>query len=543
MGYFTDMPAFLDLPSTVDPEERRKIDSFLGLLEDSGIGPIILSGVRSGTAKGGRPPSDYCHIFAAVLYAFAFSKATLRDIESLTRFDLRFAYITRKEVVDHVTVGRLIRNVVAPNARAIFAALTSAILSAMGIDGREIVYVDGTKIEANANRYKFVWKPLTFHRRLSATANAIIAENRLIEGYEPEELIRPQTVALALSKAAAAGAGNGVARALEAMLAKALEYEEKERTCGPGRKSYYKTDRDATAMALKADYYAGLGSNMRAAYNVQVAVSGGIPVGYVVSQARNDIGLLREAVESCRDAIGGLPEAVCADAGYGSLDAYRFLEERGIRSFVKHQSWEGNASGRNPDCYAYDGGRIVCLNGLEALPAAVPGRHPKRAGGTFVEVTGCLGCPFSDYCRRFQGNPDPGRKVFEVVEELERLKAASHANLLSVEGIEARVNRAIQAEGVFGELKQNMGFWRFRRRGLEGASAEVMLCLLGCSLRKYHAFLATGKPPARWTAPEGTEPQRFRKPSPKRLAKKAARIRAKMGRRRAGKEGADDGGS
>ena len=240
MGYFTDMPAFLDLPSTVDPEERRKIDSFLGLLEDSGIGPIILSGVRSGTARGGRPPSDYCHIFAAVLYAFAFSKATLRDIESLTRFDLRFAYITRKEVVDHVTVGRLIRNVVAPNARAIFAALTSAILSAMGIDGREIVYVDGTKIEANANRYKFVWKPLAFHRRLSATANAIIAENRLIEGYEPEELIRPQTVALALSKAAAAGAGNGVARALEAMLAKALEYEEKERTCGPGCRGHHR---------------------------------------------------------------------------------------------------------------------------------------------------------------------------------------------------------------------------------------------------------------------------------------------------------------
>ena len=51
MGYFTDMPVFLDLPSAVDPEERRKIDSFLGLLEDSGIGPIILSGVRSGTAK------------------------------------------------------------------------------------------------------------------------------------------------------------------------------------------------------------------------------------------------------------------------------------------------------------------------------------------------------------------------------------------------------------------------------------------------------------------------------------------------------------
>ena len=59
---------------------------------------------------------------------------------------------------------------------------------------------------------------------------------------------------------------------LQKYLSTAMEYEEKERICGPDRNSYYKTDHDATAMCLKEDYYSGLGSNMHAAYNAQVLV-------------------------------------------------------------------------------------------------------------------------------------------------------------------------------------------------------------------------------------------------------------------------------
>ena len=90
------------------------------------------------------------------------------------------------------------------------------------------------------------------------------------------------------------------------------------------------------------------------------------------------------------------------------------------------------------------------------------------------------------------------------------------------------IRDSIQAEGVFAELKQNMGYWRIRRRGLANVATEVMLTLLGSSLRRFRSFLSTGKPPASWKAPEGMEPQRFKKPSPKKLSKKGARIRAKM---------------
>jgi|GEM_PF-6309260 len=64
---------------------------------------------------------------------------------------------------------------------------------------------------------------------------------------------------------------------LKAYLGKALDYEEIEEICGE-RNSYYKTDKDATAMCLKEDYCSGLGSNMHAGYNVQLIVSKGIIV-------------------------------------------------------------------------------------------------------------------------------------------------------------------------------------------------------------------------------------------------------------------------
>lgn len=56
-------------------------------------------------------------------------------------------------------------------------------------------------------------------------------------------------------------------------LTKLLEYEEKEKTCGKNRNSYFKTDKDATAMVLKEDYYSRLSHNFHAGYNVQVMVS------------------------------------------------------------------------------------------------------------------------------------------------------------------------------------------------------------------------------------------------------------------------------
>ncbi|UKI49670.1 MAG: transposase [Clostridium sp.] len=57
-------------------------------------------------------------------------------------------------------------------------------------------------------------------------------------------------------------------------------------------------------------------------------------------------------------------------------------------------------------------------------------------------------------------------------------------NLLSIEGIEMRVNRSSQVEGAFGVIKQDFQYERFRRRSINKVSAEFMLVCLGYNVRK-----------------------------------------------------------
>lgn len=107
------------------------------------------------------------------------------------------------------------------------------------------------------------------------------------------------------------------------------------------------------------------------------------------------------------------------------------------------------------------------------------------------------------------------------------LKQEARDRLLSVDGIEMRVNRSIQVEGVFSAIKQDMSYDRLRRTTLPKAEMEMMLVCLGYNIRKYMRFLS-GKAQFKFRhAPVGTKPQIFKKPSAKRLANKVARAKTK----------------
>lgn len=466
-------------------EEGEQIRRFLRLLESSGVGLIVDRYVKNESPRGGRPSVNYHRLLATVLYGFSTGRATLRSIADSCAHDVRFIAMMQQCRPDYSTIAKFINKVIVPNEAEIFARVTKAAAAEMGAR-LDDAFVDGSKFEANANKYKFVWKPTTFHERVSSSFHALCRGSGLLKGYS------------------------------------------EERICGPGRKSYFKTDRDATAMCLKSDYYSGLGTNMHAAYNVQLVVCRGIVAAYAVTQSRADVNDFAAAIEAFFAIHGRYPANVCADAGYGSPGNYSFLKARGIGNFVKDQSWEGNASGSRPDCYRMRGGAPVCLAGRPCREREVAGRHPKKPGGRFYSVTGCRGCPFHDYCFRFVRNGSGAdEKVFEINLDCLALKAEAEANLLSPKGIELRVNRSIQVEGAFGILKHDYGYERMRRRGIARVSTEVMLNALGLTVAKLFRFYETGKTPDFWEAPPEMAPQAFKKPSAKRLSKKGRKIHEK----------------
>lgn len=542
MGYFTTRQVFFMCSSSTEVEETTKIDNYLLFLERSRVGEILHRIKPIEKPEGGRPEINRYDLFATILYGFAFGSETLRDLETACTYDLRYIYLMRSEKPSYVVFGNFINEYIVPNTELIFSVLMNEIVKEVGIDLRD-VYIDGTKIEADANKYKFVWKPTTFHEKLCNKVRQLLDEcgisgNVPLKGIFSSQIIAEKLTELSTLISVSNAEDNKRLKKkcaqLKEYLEKALDYEEKERICGPDRNSYYKTDHDATAMTLKTDYYSGLGSNMHAAYNVQVAICKGFACAYYVSQKRNDITELIPTIKQFHRIYNRYPENLCADSGYGSLETYKYLEEHRIGNYVKHQSWEGNVSGKNPSTYIMnDDNTITCLNGKTGYKTEINGRHPKHQGNVFYKINGCKNCGFRQYCKRFQKRKSENYKIFEVNPDLRRYIQQAEKNLLSVKGIEIRVNRSCQAEGSYGVLKEDMGYIRFRRISLPKVTAEYMLTFMGYNIRKLFRFFNGNLKMKYWTAPEDLKPEQFKKPSSKRLTNRVKNKQKKSANQRA----------
>lgn len=536
MGYFTTRQVFFLYSYTIDVEEQAKIDKYLKLLEDSGVAQILQKEEPKSTVYGGRPKNNIYDMFATVLFGFSMRSGTLRELESSCKHDLRYIYLMKGVHPTYVAFGNFINTYILPHVDEIFSCIMRQIIKECGIRFDD-AFIDGTKIEADANKYKFVWKPTTFHSRLCDKIRNLLAMNNLSRGVPEKGIFSSQVIAAKLSEFSEnlkyiqepeLSKKKKQYQQLEEYLKKALEYEEKERICGPVRNSYYKTDHDATAMTLKTDYYSGLGSNMHAAYNVQSVICGGFVCAYNVSQSRNDLKELIPSIDRFYEFYNCYPKNLCADSGYGSLENYRYLKRNNIGNFVKHQSWEGNVSGRNPDRYRLnDDETITCLNGKIGKVTQIEGRHPKKKGGIFYRITGCKKCDFRSYCKRWQKRKSDNFKIFEVNPEMCRYKQEAEENLLSPKGIEIRVDRSCQIEGSFGCLKQDMPYVRFRRTLLPRVKMEYVLTFLGFNIRKLFRYYDRNLKTKYWTAPTDLKPEHFAKPSAKKLSKRANKKKAK----------------
>ena len=542
MFNFTTRTSRLFYYYALDVKEVEKLDKFLQFLEKSGVSEILNSVKVNDQSKGnnqsagGRATYNPCHLFATIIYGFAFGKGTLREIEASCKFDLRYMYLMDYQQPAFKTFGNFINAYILPNYEKLFYKLMTHMFHVMQVT-MEDVFIDGTKIEADANKYKFVWKPTTYHLRLSDKIRDLLKEVGLDRGLPEKGIIEVKMVASKLTE---------FHRMVESCpepdlkkrrkqyaefqkyLEKSIEYTEKENICGPDRNSYYKTDHDATAMTLKTDYYSGLGSNMHAAYNIQIVVANGMVAAYYVSQARTDITELIPALDKIHEYYGFYPTRVCADAGYGSLINYKFLKQNNIENYVKHQSWEGNVTGKRPIRYILqDDGSIICLSGKIGSQVQLKDRHAKKAGNVFYRVEGCSDCAFSDYCKQWQNIKDEDFKIFEINPEMVRYRQQAEENLLSVKGIEMRVNRSIQAEGAFGVVKQDMGYTRFRRTSIDRVRMEFALTILGYNIRKLFKFFNGKWKSSNWKAPDDIEPEKFKKPSAKRLSNKVKKKKQK----------------
>ncbi len=538
MSYFTIKRSFWIVPSVDVLKEFEKIDKFLEILEKSGVEKIISYVKHKDKKCKGRNGYNPYNLFATIIYCFAKFKGSLRDIEEKCKFDIRVNYLMEGNLPDHSVIGNFINNYILPYHYEIFTIITKQIIQELGLDISN-TYLDGTKFEANANKYKFVWKPTKYHQKLDMKIKEFLVQIEY-KYQSTEKFIKARELNQILKDYAGKHSidiynlpsGRGCRYTKEQKiykegykyLLKLLEYEEKEEICGENRNSYYKTDKDATAMVLKEDYYSKLSNDFHAGYNIQVIVSSLLILMYGVYQDRSDYYTFIPMIDKFKKYYNFYPDNICADSGYGIYSNYEYLRKHNIGNYVKFQSWKGEASGKNPQLFKLnDKNNIICLNGIIGKEYKTS-THPKMQDGKFYIWNGCNSCNYSYKCKAHmkQENKETDFRIREISINYELFKQEARDNLLSVKGIEMRINRSIQIEGTFGQIKQNMSYERIRRRGLDKVSCEIMLECLGANIRRLlNSFEENKFKENCWNTPSTLQPEIFKnvKPKEKKLSR------------------------
>ena len=222
-----------------------------------------------------------------MLYAYHEGNFSSRGIEKACRRDINYMYLLEgRSAPDHATIARFRSIHFAEVAEKYLAMSVSYLMNLGEISGKEI-FIDGTKIEANANKYTFVWKKSVTKNQAKLLDKMALLVQECVETYGLRKIWHGQVKEKHLEKVIRQlyrikeeegiefvhGSGKRKTQLqrhveeLEEATDRLKEYSRKLSILGE-RNSYSKTDPDATFMRMKED--AMLNGQLKPAYNLQL---------------------------------------------------------------------------------------------------------------------------------------------------------------------------------------------------------------------------------------------------------------------------------
>lgn len=478
------------------------------------IDGLDLSVVEAQYSKLGSHAYHPRMLLKVLVYGYLSNIYSSRKLEASCREQVHFMWLSGMQQPDHHTINRFRTERLGPVVKTVFSQVVLLLHESGHLDLQR-VFVDGTKVEANANRYSFVWgRALQTNKKrmmrqleeLWNYAQSVAKEEQgqgpMAEGVELE----PQAIAETLERIHGILKADGKRSAKQREKAnyakrtwpgKLEEYQKREEQLGD-RNSCSKTDPDATFMRMKEDHMRN--GQLKLGYNIQVSSNDQYIIDYSVHQSSTDSGTLKPHLQSHQQLYGGMPEQLIADAGYGNEENYHYLEEAHIEGYVKDNYYDrdrnktgkkGKAKRRGgrdvefaSDQLPYDpmADRYTCPMGQ---PMELIGKYKRMtASGWQSEVSRyqarrCKGCPLRSSCHGQKGN-----RVIEVSHQRRRLKEQMRKRLDSEQGQQLLHQRGHDVETVFAQIKHNKNYKRCMLRGTDKVAIEWGLLAMAHNLAK-----------------------------------------------------------
>lgn len=384
----------------------------------------------------GRLRYNPVNMLKTVLFGFMTSGyCSLRELEDNCKVNIRFMYLMDHQTPSYRTFGYFINEVLQDKIENIFNDINQAIFNEEHVDLQHI-YIDGSKFEANANKYTWVWKKATekFRYKLYEKITAEIEE-----------------------------------------INKEIAWSEVQ---------------ISTNSEYVPDYLNEIIDQLLPAYNVQIGVADEYIAVVDVNHYRSDMDCFIPLMKHFKQTYGFYPKYPVADAGYGSYNNYIFCEQNGIEKYMKFPMFKKETKDRK---YHEDPFRAVNFRideqGVMRCPndkafhllyrRSVRGNQYGRKEELY-ECEDCSGCPYAEKCKKTAKN-----RTVRINQELTAMHQEVIENLESIYGALLRMNRSIQAEGTFRIMKNDRWYKKIVRRGINSVKLEVLLVAIGHNLYKY----------------------------------------------------------
>lgn len=489
-----------------DNDSVRIVDALVESLDMDGFHKLY--------KEHGRSPYHPKMMLKVILYAYMNNIYSCRKIEKLLYRDIHFMWLSGREKPDFITINRF-RNRVKDEINEVFTQIV-LLLCAKGFISLDVEYIDGTKIESKANKYTFVWRKTVEKNRerllkkikvLLSQIDDVIVQDKTPDmetvSFTPsmlteladelrstlEQTSEPSTK----EEKATARERRRQLKELEAHRDKLQEYDNHMKTLD-GRNSYSKSDPDATFMRMKED--AMRNGQTKPGYNLQISTERQFITDFALYPNPTDTLTMIPFLESFAARYGRRAGTVVADSGYGSEENYRYMSENEMTAYVKYNHFHREQRPRfKPDpfkaenfYYNPDGDYCICPMGQKM--SRVGTRRSKTGSGYVSEIARyrsirCEGCPLRCLCFKAQGN-----RTVEINHRLQRYKQIARELLISEIGRKHRGQRCIEPEAVFGQMKQDFNYKRFRHFGKDKVRMDFAFFAIAFNIKKLCSRIA-----------------------------------------------------
>jgi transposase len=460
------------------------------------------------TYKGGGASSYSPRMMLKVItFGYIEKIYTNRRIEKALKENLYFMWISGMSTPDFTTIHNFRSKRLKEAVDDVFSSVVELLIRS-GYVKAENLFVDGTKIEANANRYSYIWKKnviryesmikgkvknlLSHIDQLQKAEDAEYGSHNLeeLEGNVTSEQIDKlvEEINQKLSKGAKSKkAASDITRLKKEYVPKLKKYEQ-QKDMLDGRNSCSKTDKDATFFKMKEDHH-GM-SQLKPGYNVQIATENQFILGYGIYQKAADTSVFIPFMERVKAQLKTPPENIVTDAGYGSEENYDYVTRNKFGNYIKYNNFDYEKTkgykkrdfisdrfvyNQENDQYECPSGQILDFAYIKKTKT----ENGYRSERIVYKSRCCEGCQYKEKCCK----GSKGRTV-EVSPKLIEYKNTARQNLESEIGKKLRSQRGVDVESVFGQIKHNNQFRRFNTRGLKNVNTEWGIISIAHNIKK-----------------------------------------------------------